>query len=52
MKMNDPVDFQTIYECPFCLSIDLTVKKPYCYCHDCERPFDIDEVLSFEPEDD
>ena len=47
--MKAPVDFQTLYQCPFCLSTDIVVKKPHCYCRDCERSFDTDEALI--PED-
>ncbi|MBR5174467.1 MAG: hypothetical protein IKW89_00885 [Bacteroidales bacterium] len=54
MMMRQAADQQTtsiIYQCPYCLSIDLTVRKPHCYCHDCEKTFDTDEALTFEPED-
>ena len=52
--MRQAADQQTtsiIYQCPYCLSINLTVKKPQCHCNDCERSFDIDEALIPEDEE-
>lgn len=50
--MNAPVDSETIYHCPFCLSTKITVSRlPHCHCKDCERWFDIDDAVLTEPED-
>ena len=50
--MPSPADQQTLYLYPFCLDVDITIKRPHCYCHNCERSFDINDAISYEPKDD